>query len=90
MGSQNRTNWGCRPTVSARGFGSTTSTPGNWLTPWAHRAAMLSKIEAIAARLALVVHAVRLAVGDETLMDAENADGESVGAGITIARWFCA
>jgi hypothetical protein len=53
-----------------------------------HHAAMLSKIEAVAARLALVVHMVRFAAGDSTLQDLDHVDGESVGAGVTIARWF--
>ena len=49
---------------------------------------MLSKIEAIAARLALVIHLVRFAANDPTLCDADHVDGESVAAGVTIARWF--
>ena len=53
-----------------------------------HRAAVLSKIEAVAARLSLIIHLVRLAADDSTLCDAEAIDAESVVAGICIGRWF--
>ena len=53
-----------------------------------HHAAMLAKIECYAARLALIVHLVRTAADDATLRDPNWVDAESVGAGVTIARWF--
>ena len=52
------------------------------------RAAMLSKIEGAAARLALVVHLVRWAADDTTLADPDRVDEVSVNAGVTMARWF--
>lgn len=52
------------------------------------RAAVLSKIEGAAARLALVVHLVRWAAGDTTLAGSDRVDGVSIGAGVTMARWF--
>jgi hypothetical protein len=53
-----------------------------------HHAAMLAKIECYGARLALVIHLIRFAAGDVTLADPDSVDAESVGAGVTIARWF--
>jgi len=52
------------------------------------RAAMLSKLEGAAARLALVVHFVRVAADDQTLVNPERVDEVSVMAGVTMARWF--
>jgi hypothetical protein len=53
-----------------------------------YHASMLSKIEAIAARLALIIHIVRFVANDSTLQDLDHVDDESLGAGVTIARWF--
>lgn len=47
-----------------------------------------SKLEGYAARLALVIHLVRQAVGDSSLADPYRVDAASVNAGITLARWF--
>lgn len=49
-------------------------------------AALASKIEAAAARLALVVHVVRCASGKR--IDSTCIDAESMEAGIALARWF--
>ncbi len=51
-------------------------------------AAAFSKLEAYAARLALVVHLVRCAA-DDMSTDPEAVDRESVEAGAVLARWFC-
>lgn len=51
-------------------------------------AAMWSKIEGYAARLALVFHCVRWAADDATLADASVVDEVSLQAGIDLARWF--
>ena len=51
-------------------------------------AAMLSKIEGYAARLALVFHLVRLVTADTTLHDANVVDAESISTGIALANWF--
>jgi hypothetical protein len=48
-------------------------------------ASMLAKIEAAAARLALVVHCVRQAAGEKL---PHRVDEVSVEAGVTLARWF--
>jgi hypothetical protein len=48
-------------------------------------AAAWSKLEAYAARLALVVHCVRAVTGD---CAADAVDERSIDAGITLARWF--
>ncbi len=48
-------------------------------------ASMLSKVEALAARLALVVHVVRQAHGDTDAGD--RIDAVSMSAGIALARW---
>jgi len=50
-------------------------------------AAAESKLEAYAARLALVVHCVRVAASDSTLEDPLRVDEASVGAGIGLAQW---
>jgi len=47
-----------------------------------------SKLEASAARLALVIHLVRWAADDPTLDDSEYVDAESITAGVTLANWF--
>ena len=49
-------------------------------------ASMLSKNEAVALRLALVVHVVRQAGDEPTLKDV--VDLESMNSGIVLARWF--
>jgi hypothetical protein len=51
-------------------------------------AAAWSKLEEYAARLALVIHFVRLAAGDANLRKPEVVDGASMSAGITLAKWF--
>ncbi|MCK4658239.1 MAG: DUF3987 domain-containing protein [Phycisphaerae bacterium] len=51
-------------------------------------AAAWSKLEAYAARLALVHHCVRVAAGDETLADPDKVDEVSMAAGVGLARWF--
>jgi len=51
-------------------------------------AAMLAKIEAYAARLALLVHLIRVVAGDPTVTDEGQADGESIRAGTTLADWY--
>ena len=52
-----------------------------------HCAAVLSKIEGAAARLALIVHLVRKVVRDPTLRTYD-IDAKSVQAGVALARWF--
>jgi len=47
-----------------------------------------SKLEGYAARLALVVHLVRCAAGDQTIEDPYRVDEVSVASGITLSRWF--
>ena len=51
-------------------------------------AAAWSKLEGYAARLALIVHYVRLAADDRTVDDPYEIDEVSIGAGITISNWF--
>ena len=46
-----------------------------------------SKIEGYGARLALIIHTVRVAAGD-TSVDPDRIDVDSVAAGIELARWF--
>ncbi len=50
-------------------------------------AALLAKIEGIAARLALIVHCIR-SVGDEAMTLGVMVDDESVRTGVQLARWF--
>jgi len=50
-------------------------------------AAVWSKLEAYAARLALVLHLVRLVDGDATA-GAESIDADSISAGVALAKWF--
>lgn len=47
-----------------------------------------SKLEEYAARLALVVHCIRIAAGDLTLANADLVDIASMEAGIVLAEWF--
>jgi len=49
-------------------------------------AAVLSKIEAAAARLALVLHLVRHAAGDPDVRDA--VDDQDIQAGVRVAEWY--
>lgn len=51
-------------------------------------AAAWSKLEGYAARLALVIHLVRVAAGDTTLRDPERVDEVSIAAGVALSRWF--
>ncbi len=51
-------------------------------------AAVWSKLEGYAARLALVVHMVCVASNDSTLENTELVDAECVRAGVELARWF--
>ncbi len=51
-------------------------------------ASIWSKLEAAAARLALVIHCVRHAAGDATLTDPDRIDTPSIEAGVRLARWF--
>lgn len=47
-----------------------------------------SKLEGYAARLALIVHAVRWAADDPTLSDPDHIDEVSIDAGVVLSRWF--
>ena len=47
-----------------------------------------SKLEGYAARLALVVHCLRIATGDESLRTDDYIDEDSIAAAVTITRWF--
>ncbi|HED54681.1 MAG TPA: DUF3987 domain-containing protein, partial [Phycisphaerales bacterium] len=51
-------------------------------------AAMWSKSAGYAARLALVIHCIRLAADDPTIEDDEVIDHMSIDAGIRLSRWF--
>ncbi|MFM9965347.1 MAG: YfjI family protein [Planctomycetaceae bacterium] len=51
-------------------------------------AAAWSKLECYAARLALVVHCVRVVSRAPSLISPDAVDESSIGAGITLARWF--
>ena len=51
-------------------------------------AAAWSKLEGYAARLALIVHCVRVKTGDPTLTDPDRIDAQSITVGIQLARWF--
>jgi hypothetical protein len=50
--------------------------------------AVWSKLEGYAARLALIIHLVRVANGDSSLVNREAIDAVSIHAGITLSRWF--
>jgi len=52
-------------------------------------AAAFSKLEGYAARLALVIHCVRAADGDTTLVSDDYIDAESIERAVRIVRWFC-
>jgi hypothetical protein len=47
-----------------------------------------SKLEAYAARFALVIHRARCAADDPTLRDPARVDAESIAAGVVLVRWF--
>jgi hypothetical protein len=51
-------------------------------------AAAWSKLEEYAARLALVVHFIRWAAGDPTLIDSGIVDAETMNAAIDLTKWF--
>jgi hypothetical protein len=51
-------------------------------------AAVWSKLEGYAARLALIVHLVRWAARDRTLDNPNAIDERSIGAGVQLSRWF--
>ncbi len=51
-------------------------------------AAAWSKLEGYAARLALIIHCVRVVSGDESLESVDTIDASSIQAGVAIARWF--
>lgn len=50
-------------------------------------AAAWSKLEGYAARLALVIHLVRWAAGDRSIVS-DQIDADSMGSGIALSRWF--
>lgn len=52
-------------------------------------AAAFSKLEGYAARFALIVHCVRAAGGDTTLVSDDYVDAESVRRAVVIVQWFC-
>ena len=47
-----------------------------------------SKLEAYSARLALLVHYIRWAADDPTLVSGDVVDEQSLSAGITLSQWF--
>jgi Protein of unknown function (DUF3987)/Bifunctional DNA primase/polymerase, N-terminal len=51
-------------------------------------AALWAKLEEVAARIALIIHLVRCAVDDTTLVSHAAVDASSIAAGVTLARWF--
>ncbi len=51
-------------------------------------AALWAKLEEVAARIALVMHLVRCATDDSTLVSQNAVDAQSVAMGVTLARWF--
>lgn len=53
-------------------------------------AAAWSKLEGYAARFSLVLHLVRVAANDPTLIDPERIDEMSIKAGVRLSRWFAA
>jgi hypothetical protein len=57
-------------------------------TTYGDLAAVWSKLEAYAARFALIFHFIRLVGNDPTLMYAEQVDAASIEAGIALAEWF--
>jgi hypothetical protein len=50
--------------------------------------AVWSKLEGYAARLALVVHFIRWAAEDPTLVNSDNVDELSIAAGVALSQWF--
>lgn len=50
--------------------------------------AVFSKLEAYAARLALIMHMTRVVSDDTTLKFKSKVDGDSVAAAVELARWF--
>jgi hypothetical protein len=61
---------------------------GEQVNLFGDEAAAWSKLEAYAARLALVIHLTRWAAGDATLRDPSQVDQASIAAGVVLARWF--
>ncbi|TVQ32987.1 MAG: DUF3987 domain-containing protein [Phycisphaeraceae bacterium] len=53
-------------------------------------AAAWSKLEGYAARLALIIHLVREATDDPSLVDRDRVDEGSIAAGVRLSRWFAA
>jgi hypothetical protein len=51
-------------------------------------AALWSKLEGGAARLALIVHCVRVVANDSSLETPDAIDGHSIACGVTLADWF--
>ena len=51
-------------------------------------AAAFSKLEAAAARLALIFHLVRVAAGDKSVRDPDRVGVASIEAGVRLVRWF--
>ena len=51
-------------------------------------AAVEAKLEGYAARLALVIHFVRWAAEDSTLVSSDEVDEVSIAAGVALSRWF--
>ena len=51
-------------------------------------AAVWSKLEGYTARIALVIHCVRVAAGDESLKSDSHVDEASIEAAATISQWF--
>lgn len=51
-------------------------------------ASAFAKLEAAAARMALVIHLVRWAADDPTISDANGVDETSISAGVALSRWF--
>lgn len=56
--------------------------------PGGEMAAAMSKLEAYAARLALIIHCVRVAAGDPALISEDFIDENSVIPGVLITNWF--
>lgn len=52
-------------------------------------AAAFSKLEGYAARLALVIHFIRWAANDPSLLNADRIDEQTMGDAIRLCRWFC-
>ena len=52
-------------------------------------AAAFSKLEGYCARLALVIHCVRVADGDTSLASPDYIDADSIQRAVKIVEWFC-